>query len=119
MTNVVFVSPFYGAMTPRFVAALAKQPNTRLSLVRMGGLEALGPQLRGKIFADYKVDNCFDVDQVCTAVTWLGKQMGGVDRLIATFEQMQVPAAQARERLGIEGMGGEVGRERQGKASWP
>lgn len=116
MRNVVFVSPFYGATTPRFVAALARQPDTRLSLVRMGGLEALGPQVRGQIFADYRVDNCFDVDQLCQAVTWLGKQMGGVDALLATYEQMQEPVAMAREKLGIEGMGSEAARNFRDKA---
>lgn len=116
MPNVVFVSPFYGAMTPKFVAALARQPNTRLSLVRMGGLEELGPTVRSRIFADYRVDNCFDVKQLCAAVSWLGKQMGGVDRLVATYEQMQVPIADAREQLGIDGMGGGAARNFRDKA---
>ena len=117
MKNVVFVSPFYGATTPRFVQSLLRQPNSRLALVRMGGLQPLGAHVRERIYADYRVDNCFDVEQLCTAVQWLGKQMGGVDRLIATYEQMQGPVAEARVRLDIPGMRPQVARNFRDKAT--
>ncbi len=116
MLNVVYVSPYYGAMTPRFVAALAQTPGVRLSLVRTGTLAGLGPSLRKRIAADYRVDNCFDVDELAEAVQWLGNALGGVHRLIATYEQLQVPVADVRERLGIEGMGGEAARNFRDKA---
>jgi biotin carboxylase len=37
-------------------------------------------------------------------VTGLGRQIGRVERLIGALEQLQVPLAQVREGLGIEGM---------------
>ena len=110
MSHVVFVSPFYYGMSPRFVAAIANVPGVRLSLVRQGGLDALGPALRQRIQADYRVDNAFDPDQLCRAVSWLSEKLGPVDRLIGTFEQLQVPLGDVRDRLGIVGMGGASAR---------
>lgn len=110
MSHVVFVSPFYLGMAPRFVAAIANVPGVRLSLIRQGGMEGLGPALRQRVQADYRVDNAFDAEQLCRAVSWLGERIGPVDRLVGTFEQLQVPLGDVRDRLGIAGMGGAAAR---------
>ncbi len=116
MRHVVFVSPFYMGMAPRFVGAFADVPGVQLSLVRQGGLEGLGPALRSRIHADFRVDNAFDADQLCEAVAWLGERVGPVDRLVGTFEQLQVALGDVRDRLGIHGMGGTTARGFRDKA---
>jgi biotin carboxylase len=50
------------------------------------------------------VSDALDPRQVAWAVSGLAGQLGRVDRLVGALEQLQVPLAQVRESLGIEGM---------------
>jgi hypothetical protein len=67
-------------------------------------LERIPPELRERLSGHYRVDDALDPGQIAEAVRGLTGQMGPVDRLVGALEQLQVPLAQAREWLGIEGM---------------
>lgn len=104
MPVAVFVAPYLLEATARFVRAAATLPDVRLAVVTHEPADRLPPDLRASLDAHWRVEDAFDPRQLATAVEGLGGQLGGVDRLLAALEQLQVPLAQVREVLGIPGM---------------
>ena len=103
MVVAAFVAPYLLEATARFVADAAALPGVRLGLVtatRSRGSTVTAEQLAGH----WRVDNALDPRQIAEAVRGLGRQMGRVERLVGALEQLQVPLAQVREAMGIEGM---------------
>ena len=105
MPDVVFVAPFAFDTTLRFVTAAAEHPGTRLALVSQDRLEKFPAELRGKLAGHRQIDDALDADQIAAGVEALARKPGRVDRLLGTLEQLQVPLAEVRERLDIDGMG--------------
>ncbi|MEM7585045.1 MAG: ATP-grasp domain-containing protein [Acidobacteriota bacterium] len=104
MRNVVFVAPFSFETTLRFVNAAAETPGTRLALLSQDRLEKFPPELRQRLAAHWRVENALDADHLTAGVEGLGQQLGSVDCLLGTLEQLQVPLAEVRERLDLDGM---------------
>lgn len=104
MRRVVFVAPFAMDATLRFVRAAARLPGAQVGLVTQEPIEKLPPPLRHEIHGHWRVQDALDPDQIVTAAQGVAGQLGGMDRLIGTLEQLQVPLAQARERLGLPGL---------------
>jgi D-alanine-D-alanine ligase-like ATP-grasp enzyme len=105
MTPVVFVAPYFLEATLRFVEAVAALPGVHLGLVSTDPEARLPPGLRRRLAAHWRVDDCLDPGQVVAAVHGLAARMGPPARLLGTLEELQVPLAVARERLGIPGLG--------------
>src|SRR5262245_11251168 len=116
MKGVVFVAPYFLDTTLRFVEGAADAPGARLGLVSVDPLEKLPEGLRKKLAAHYRVENALDADQIAAAVRALAQRIGPVHRLLATLEELQVPAAEVLERLGIEGMGVEAAQNFRDKS---
>jgi formate-dependent phosphoribosylglycinamide formyltransferase (GAR transformylase) len=110
MANVVFVAPYALDATTRFVEAVAEQPDARVGLISSDPLERFPEAARSRLAAHWRIDNCLDPDALTEAVAAIGSRIppGRVDRLLAILENLQVPLAEVRERLGIEGMGVDV-----------
>ena len=104
MVAAAFVAPYLLEATARFVAAAAALPGVRLGVVTSSALEDIPPSLRSRLSGHWRVDNALDPRQIAEAVKGLSSQMGRVDRLVGALEQLQVPLAQVREAMGIEGM---------------
>ncbi|MEM7050064.1 MAG: hypothetical protein AAF604_10405 [Acidobacteriota bacterium] len=104
MRKVVFVAPFFLETTLRFVRAAAL-PGVRLGLVSQQPLEQLPAAVRRRLAAHWRVDNALDAEQLVGAVRGLGRQLGGVDRLLGVLEHLQVPLAEVREALSLPGVG--------------
>lgn len=104
MVVAAFVAPYLLEATARFVVAAAELPGVRLGLVTCEPLERVPPELRHRVAGHWRIDDALDPRQVASAVAGLGQQMGRVERLVGALEQLQVPLAQVREHLGIEGM---------------
>jgi hypothetical protein len=60
--------------------------------------------LRHYAAAHWRIDDSLDPGQIAEAVRGLSGQIGPVQRLIGVLEQLQVPLAQVREVLGIDGI---------------
>jgi D-alanine-D-alanine ligase-like ATP-grasp enzyme len=99
-----FVAPFLLEATTRFVATAAALPGVRLAVITSEPSDRLPPVLRERLDGHWQVDDALDPSQIAAAVTGLSRQMGPVERLIGALEQLQVPLAEVREALGIEGM---------------
>lgn len=116
MPAVIFIAPFNLPVTMRFVQAVAALPDVRLGLVSQEPLEALSPELRGRLAAFQRVSDALDVGHLEGAVKAVAHRLGGVDRLLGTLEQLQVQLGQLRDRLGIDGMGEAAARNFRDKA---
>jgi biotin carboxylase len=110
MTVAVFVAPYLLEATARFVAAAADLPGVRCAIVTHEPADRLPAHLRVSLDAHWQVEDAFDPAQLVGAVRGLADQLGGVDRILAALEQLQVPMAQVREHLGIPGMDVETAR---------
>src|SRR3954464_15208025 len=104
MVVAAFVAPYLLEATARFVSVAAELPDVRLGLVTCEPVERIPPELRERLAGHWRVDDALDPRQLASAVSGLAGQMGTVDRLVGALEQLQVPLAQVRESLGIEGM---------------
>src|SRR6478735_10717664 len=105
MVVAAFVAPFLLDATARFVDSAARLPGVRLGLITTVPSSQLPPELKKHIAAHWQVDDALDPQQIADAVRGLSAQLGRVDRLVGALEQLQVPLAEVRDALGIEGMG--------------
>jgi len=108
MPNVVFAAPILSENASRMIEAAASLPGVRLAVVTQDPAEKMSAPMAEMITAHWRVDDILDPRQLAWAVDELSKRMGGVDRLFGAYEQLQVPLAEVREKLGIEGMKQEV-----------
>jgi biotin carboxylase len=117
MQNVIFVAPFALDATMRFVRPAADLPDVRLAVIGQEPIESLPVELREKLSGHYRVDDAMNADQLVTAVRHIAKEWGGkVDRLIAILEQLQVPVAEVRAKLGLPGLSVEAAHNFRDKA---
>jgi biotin carboxylase len=110
MPGVVFVAPFLLPATARFAAAVAALPGVRLGLLTQDPASRLPPALAAHATAHRQVADAFDPRQLAAAAEALAPHLGGVDRLFGALEQLQLPLAEARQRLGVEGLSPEAAR---------
>ena len=108
MANAVFVAPFLMESTLRFVDAAASLPGVRLGLVSQDPQESLPPGLRSRLDGHYRIADGMDPGHIKEGVEGIARQFGGVDRILGSLEQLQVPLAMVREALGVSGMGVEA-----------
>ncbi len=104
MVRVLFVAPFLLPATLRFVGAAAGLRGVRLGLLTQEPADRIPPALAHKLAGHEQVDDCFDPQELAAGARRLGQHLGGLDCLMGALEQLQVPLAQARELLGLEGM---------------
>jgi hypothetical protein len=108
MRHVVFIAPRFLENTNRYVRAFAELDGITLSLVSMDAEEAIPAALRPRVAGHYRVGDCMDAAQLTTAVRALGRGVGPVDRLAGVLEQLQLPMAEVRDALGIDGLTREI-----------
>lgn len=116
MATVVFVAPYVMGATMRFLKAMVNVEGASVGVVSSDPLEKFPPEVQDRIVGHWRIDDCLDVDQLAHAVSQLQTKLGGVDVLTAILENIQVPMAQVRERLGIAGMGSEAAERFRDKA---
>ncbi len=108
MRSAVFVAPDALPATLRFVDAAVRLPGVRLGLVTAAPASEIPAELRSLLAGHHRLDNPLDPRGITTAITALTAQLGPVDRLVGTLEQLQVPLGEVRDALGIPGTGAEV-----------
>ena len=116
MPDVVFVAPFLMEATRRFVDSVAALPGVRLGLLTQEPLEKVPADLRGRLAAHHRITDALDPAVLQAGVREIGRSLGGVDRLLGTLEQAQVPLARVRESLRLPGLGVEAAENFRDKA---
>jgi len=104
MTFVIFVAPRLSRNAAQMIEAAATLPDVRLGVVTQDPAESAPPGLMQHVAAHWRVDSVLDPAQLLGAVRALAAKNGQPTRLFGAYEQLQVPLAQARAELGIEGM---------------
>ena len=110
MRHVVFIAPRFLETTNRYVAAFAQLDGITLSLVSSDPAEAIPAGVRDRVTGHYRVDDCLDAAQLTVAVRALAGEFGRVDRLCGVLEELQLPMAEVRDALGIEGLSAATAR---------
>lgn len=108
MVHVVFVAPYFVGTTLHCLQLLSRMPDVSLGVITQEPAERVPGQVQ--LEGHYQVRDCLDAQQLIAAGRHFQRQWGRVDRLLGFLEQMQIPNGDARDALGIEGMGAEVAR---------
>jgi len=99
--HCVFVEPQFPSNQKQFVRGL-REAGVRVSALGERPAEALDADLEEWLVHYEQVPTVVDVDTLVDTVRWIDER-AGVDRLLATVEAHVLPAARAREALGIPG----------------
>ena len=116
MTHVVFVAPYLLETTVRFIGAVAALPGVRTSLISEDPIEKLDARVRHRLSHHVRVRRGLDIDDLAEATRRCEAACGPIHRLLGTLEQLQVPLAAVRERLGLPGLGVEAALNFRDKA---
>lgn len=116
MIHAIFVAPFFLETTLRFVAGAAGLNGVSLSLISQDPVERLPARLRASLAGHWHVDDAFDPEQLVAAARALAERLGPPARMIGALEQLQVPLAQARAALGIDGLSPQAAHNFRDKA---
>ena len=116
MPAVVFVAPFFAETTLRFIHAAANLSGVKLGLISQDPESKLPPALRSRVAAHFVVDDALDAGKILHGVQHLGTRIGPVLRLLGTLEELQVPLAEVRQHIGIDGMGVEAAKNFRDKS---
>ena len=116
MPFVIFAAPWFTENATSYVRATAGLPGVTLAVISQEPFERLDPGVREQVAAHWRVEDIFDVGQLSGAARELSRRFGPIHRLFGAYEQLQVPLAEAREVLGVEGMRAEAARNFRDKA---
>ena len=109
-SHVLYVAPFFSTNILQCLDALIGLNDVRVGLITHEPIDRVPERYRPAIAGHYQVSDCLDADQLSAAALAFKRDWGRVDRLIGFLEQMQLPLAVARDRVGIAGMGEQVAR---------
>lgn len=109
-SHVLYVAPFFSANIMQCLDALCSLPDVRVGVITHEPAARMPEKYKQRIAGHYQIADCLDADQLTAASRAFQRDWGRIDRLIGFLEQMQVPLAVARDRVGIPGMGEEVAR---------
>lgn len=104
---VVFVAPFYKPNVRQFVEPLAELDGVTLALLSQDSEECFPESVRSKVIFQ-QVHDATSIEHLTVAAHYLTDRHQKIHRLLAVNEQIQLPVARVRERLGIGGMSPET-----------
>ncbi len=104
MHRAALVLPVLAEAPLRFLRAALSLPDTRVGVVTQIAREAFPPDVASALAGHWRVSEALDPGQLVEAARGLISQMGLLDRFFGVQEQLQVPVAEARARLGIAGL---------------
>jgi hypothetical protein len=83
---------------------VAKLPGVRMGLISQDPIEKLDRDVAQALATHVRVENGLSPEQLARATQEVGRRLGGVEKLLGTLEQLQVPLAEVREQLGLPGL---------------
>lgn len=98
------------------IEAVGSLPDVRLGVITHDYAEKLSPGLAAMVAAHWRVDDVLNAGQLSWAAEELARRLGQIDCIFGAYEQLQVPLAEVREKMGISGMRAAVARRFRDKA---
>ncbi len=105
LRHVVFVAPFFMPATVKFINGAAGLPGVALTVISQDPEDRIPAAVRQRLAGHWQVADALDPQQLVDGVRSIASVLGMPERMIGALEQLQVPLAQAREVLGISGLG--------------
>lgn len=90
--------------TARFIKATASVAGAKVGLVSCDPVAKLPVETRHALAAHSAVEG-IETQQLLRGVENVGRELGGIDRIIGMLEQIQVPLGEIRDHLSVPGMG--------------
>lgn len=113
---VVFVAPIFSPAASQMIEAAVSLSGIRVAVVSQEPLEKLASDVANRLIGHWRIDDIIDAEQLDGAVRALGERHGPIARCFGAFEQLQLPLALARERLGIPGLSSEAAQNFRDKS---
>ncbi|MFY9344348.1 MAG: ATP-grasp domain-containing protein [Planctomycetota bacterium] len=110
MQHVVLVAPYFSDNMRHCVRCFAELRDCRLGVLSQEPADRLPAELRSRLAAFEQIGDPSDHRNIAAGASAIGKEWGRIDRLECYLEMLQVPIAEARDALGIDGMRGEVAK---------
>lgn len=110
MPHIVFIATHFVGNTNRYLKAFTEIEGITLSVISSDPSSSIPPSMRAKIAGHYRIEDCLDSGQLTAATRAIAASIGRVDRLVGFLEELQLPMAEVRDVLGIEGLTTEIAR---------
>jgi hypothetical protein len=110
LIHVAVVAPYFGENMRHCLRCFADLPDTRLGGLSQESSERLPPELRSRVDAFQTIGDASDGTQLAEGARALKKQWGRLDRIEGYLEHLQVPIAEARDALDVDGMRAEAAK---------
>jgi hypothetical protein len=102
--HVVFIAPHFLGNTNKYVQAFAELDGVTLSVISCDPADRIPEEIKPRIAGHFRVNACLDSAQLTEAIRALQRSIGPVDRLAGMLEELQLPMAEVRDAVGIEGL---------------
>lgn len=114
--TVLFAAPLLSESASRMMQAIGSLPGVRLGVITQEPAERADAATRAAMHAHWRVDDVCDPAQLRWGIDSLAARLGRPDALFGAYEQLQVPLAEERERLGVPGLSSDAARNFRDKA---
>jgi D-alanine-D-alanine ligase-like ATP-grasp enzyme len=108
--HVALVAPFFGENMRLCLRCFADLEDTKLGVLSQETEDKLPAEVRSRVAGFQRIGDVSDAQQLAEGARALRKQWGRLDRIEGYLEQLQVPIAEARDALDIDGMRAETAR---------
>jgi biotin carboxylase len=110
MPHVVLVAPFFSDVMRHCVRCFLDLHDTQVALLTQEPLERVPAEWRQRLAACERIGDPADHRHIVAGAEAVRARLGRIDRLEGYLEMLQVPIAEARDALGVDGMRGEIAR---------
>jgi biotin carboxylase len=110
MQHVLLVAPWFSEVMQRCARCFLDLPDVKVGVLTQEAFDRIPADLRERFAACERIDDAAQPGQLVAAAERVRAQWGRIDRLEGYLEMLQVPIAEARDALGVDGMGAETAR---------
>ena len=110
MQHVVLVAPYFSDNMRHCVRCFLDLPDTKVAVLSQEALDRVPADLRPRLAEYRQIGDPAHAANLVEGARTIGKAWGRIDRLEGYLETLQVPIAEARDALDIDGMRAEVAR---------
>lgn len=102
--HTILIAPYFGENMRHCLRCFADLPDCKLGVLSQEPEDKLPPEVRGKVAAFQRIGDPATASNILDGARAIQAQWGRIDRLEGYLEMLQVPIAEARDALGIDGM---------------
>lgn len=104
MIHTILIAPYFGENMRHCLRCFAELPDCKLGVLSQEPEDRLPSEVRGKVAAYHRIGDPATASHIIDGARAIQAQWGRIDRLEGYLEMLQVPIAEARDALDIDGM---------------